>query len=170
MKKEETIQEEVVEVEKSEMELLQDKISELEKELEITKNAYFKAYADTENTKKRLMQEADNQRKYRIQDFLNQILPILDTLDRSLLLEGEDEQFIKLKTGITMMKDSLYAALVNEGVEEISAEGEFDPTLHQALLTEAKEGVEPNQVLEVLQKGYKLKDRVIRASLVKVSE
>lgn len=166
------IKEEIVEevVEKTVEELLQEKIAELEKELEITKNAYYKAYADTENTKKRLIADAANQKKYRIQDFLNQILPVLDTLDRSLQLESEDEQFQKLKTGITMMKDQLFAALVNEGVEEINNEGEFDPNVHQALLTEAKEGIEPNQILEVLQKGYKLKDRVIRASLVKVSE
>lgn len=165
------IKEEVEEViEKTETELLQEKVAELEKELEITKNAYYKAYADTENTKKRLIADAANQKKYRIQDFLNQILPVLDTLDRSLQLESEDEQFQKLKTGITMMKDQLFAALVNEGVEEINNEGEFDPNVHQALLTEAVEGIEPNQVLEVLQKGYKLKDRVIRASLVKVSE
>ncbi len=165
------IKEEVEEViEKTETELLQEKVAELEKELEITKNAYYKEYADTENTKKRLIADAANQKKYRIQDFLNQILPVLDTLDRSLQLESEDEQFQKLKTGITMMKDQLFAALVNEGVEEINNEGEFDPNVHQALLTEAKEGIEPNQILEVLQKGYKLKDRVIRASLVKVSE
>lgn len=166
------IKEEVVEevVEKTTEELLQEKVVELEKELEITKNAYYKAYADTENTKKRLIADATNQKKYRIQDFLNQILPVLDTLDRSLQLESEDEQFQKLKTGITMMKDQLFAALVNEGVEEINNEGEFDPNVHQALLTEAVEGIAPNQVLEVLQKGYKLKDRVIRASLVKVSE
>lgn len=167
----EAINEEIVEeIEKSQEEILQEKIVELEKELEITKNAYYKAYADTENTKKRLIADAENQRKYRIQDFLNQILPVLDTLDRSLQLEGEDEQFQKLKTGITMMKDQLFAALVNEGVEEINNDGEFDPNVHQALLTEAKEGIQPNQILEVLQKGYKLKDRIIRASLVKVSE
>ncbi len=170
---EEIVQEEVAQeeiVEKSELELANEKIAFLEKELETTKNAYYKAYADTENTKKRLLQDAQNQKKYRIQDFLQQILPVLDTLDRSLLLESENEQFNQLKTGIVMMKDQLVSALQNEGVEEISAEGEFDPNVHQALLTEKVENLESNQIIEVLQKGYKLKDRVIRASLVKVSE
>lgn len=170
---EEIVQEEIAQeevVEKTELELANEKIAFLEKELETTKNAYYKAYADTENTKRRLMQDAQNQKKYRIQDFLHQILPVLDTLDRSLLLESENEQFIQLKTGIVMMKDQLVSALQNEGVEEIIAEGEFDPNVHQALLTEKVENLEPNQIIEVLQKGYKLKDRVIRASLVKVSE
>lgn len=166
----ETVVENEDKVEKTEIEILNEKIEALEVEVAATKNAYYKAYADAENTKKRLMQEASNQRKYRIQDFLNQILPVLDTLDRSLQLEGEDEQFNKLKTGIVMMKDQLMAALENEGVTVIEDAGEFDPNVHQALLTEQVEGIEPNQILEVLQKGYKLKDRVIRATLVKVSE
>lgn len=155
---------------KSELELLQEQNAKLEQELQVTKNAYYKAYADLENTKKRLIQDAENARKYRIQDFMNQILPVLDTLERSLKLESEDESFKKLQAGIVMMKDQLLYALKEEGVEEIAADQEFDPTLHQALLTEKVEGVEPNQVLEVLQKGYKLKDRILRASLVKVSE
>lgn len=159
-----------VEVEKTELDLLQEKMAALEEALKQAKNDYYKAYADAENTKKRLLKEATDQKKYRIQDFLNQILPVLDTLDRSLLLDGDDAQFVKLKTGITMMRDQLIAALENEGVSEIVAEGEFDPTVHQALLTEKVDGLSENQIIEVLQKGYKLKDRIIRATLVKVSE
>lgn len=167
---EEILEQAEIAEEKSELELLQEKNQQLELELQTTKNAYYKAYADLENTKKRLIQDAQMARKYRIQDFMNQILPVLDTLERSLTLQSEDAEFQKLHTGIKMMQEQLLHALKEEGVEEIEANGEFDPTFHQALLTEKVEGTKPNQILEVLQKGYKLKDRILRASLVKVSE
>lgn len=73
--------------------------------------------------------------------------------------------------GVLMTYNQLIESLKKEGVEEIVAEGQvFDPNFHQPLMMEKVEGVESNQVLQVLQKGYKLKDRLLRPSLVKVSE
>ena len=155
---------------KNEIEELKTRISELEGENVRLKNEYLKAYADTENTRRRLQQEAEQTRKYRIQSFALDILPVLDNLERALAIEPtpETESYRK---GVEMIYQQLIHALTKEGVSEIEALGkEFDPNFHQALMMEAVEGVEPNHVPEVLQKGYMLKDRILRAAMVKVSE
>lgn len=155
---------------KNEIEELKTRISELEGENVRLKNEYLKAYADTENTRRRLQQEAEQTRKYRIQSFALDILPVLDNLERALAIEPtpETESYRK---GVEMIYQQLIHALTKEGVSEIEALGkEFDPNFHQALMMEAVEGAEPNHVVEVLQKGYLLKDRILRAAMVKVSE
>ena len=161
----EEIQEEIVEDinEVDEVELLKQEIDKL-------KNDYARAYADTENLKKRLMSEAEQTRKYRIQSFAKEIVPVIDNLERALQSEVEeaDEGF---KKGIQMIYDQLMTALRNEGVEEIDCLNKaFDPNLEQAIMAEKKDGVEPGIVIEVLQKGYVLKDRILRPAMVKVSE
>lgn len=147
---------------KAELEALKEKNKELE-------NNYFKAYADTENIRKRNQFELDQSKKYRIQSFAVDLLPALDNLERALA--SLDDQDSLIAKGIQMTYTQLIESLKKEGVEEIQALNQtFDPNLHQALLSEPVDGVEANRVVEVLQKGYILKDRLLRPSLVKVSE
>ena len=149
-------------------EKLQKEIDELKHEVEVTKNAYYKAYADMDNLKKRLLNEADQANKYRIQTFALSILPAIDSLERALSGKSTDDPFVK---GVKLTYDQILNALHNEGVTEIECLNKpFDANFCNALLTEKVEGVEPNTVVEVLQKGYVLKDRLLRAALVKVSE
>ena len=160
-----TEQEEVVEDinEESELDLLK-------KENEKLKNDYARAYADTENIRKRLTAEAEQINKYRIQSFAKEILPVIDNLERALQTEVNeaDEGF---KKGVEMTYNQLLTALKNEGIEVIDCENKpFDPNFHQAIMQEKKEGVKPGIVIEVLQKGYLLKDRILRPAMVKVSE
>ncbi|NCB33482.1 MAG: nucleotide exchange factor GrpE [Erysipelotrichia bacterium] len=132
------------------------------------KTEYLKAYADTENTKKRLERDFDQQNKYRIQGFAKEILPVLDNCERAMNVKSEDENYRK---AFTMVHKSLTAALKNEGVEEIECLNQpYDANWHQAMMTEHVDGLEPGIITEVLQKGYKLKDRLLRAAMVKVSE
>ena len=148
----------------------EDEIEKLNKEIDKLKNDYARAYADTENLKKRLMAEAEQTRKYRIQSFAKEVLPVIDNLERALQsnVEEADEGF---KKGIQMIYDQLITALKNEGVTEIECLNQpFDPNLEQAILQEKREGVESGVVIEVLQKGYLLKDRILRPAMVKVSE
>lgn len=146
----------------------EDRIKELEGEVAILKNEYAKAYADTENTRKRLQEDANQFKKYHIQSFALEVLPVLDNCERALATPTTDEAY---RAGVEMIFQQLKSALEKEGVTEIEAEGlDFDANWHQALLSEHKDDVEPGKVLEVLQKGYKLKDRLLRAALVKVSE
>ncbi|MCI8271413.1 MAG: nucleotide exchange factor GrpE [Erysipelotrichaceae bacterium] len=156
---------------KKKIEELEEEIIRLKEELATSKNAYFKAYADTENLKKRLHAEAENTRKYRIQSFASEILPVLDNLERALEAHPDDEVIAGYVKGFEMIYQQLIAVLEKEGVKEIDAlDKPFDANYQQALMQEKKENVEPGIVIEVLQKGYMLKDRVLRAALVKVSE
>ena len=167
--KEETPNEEIEEI----IEDIQEEESEvdlLKKEVEKLKNDYARAYADTENLKKRLNQEAEQTRKYRIQSFAMEILPTIDNLERALAQEVPEDAK-GFYDGIKIIYDQLINALKNEGVKEIEAlDKEFDPNYHQALMLEKVEDKKPGIVLEVLQKGYLLKDRILRPAMVKVSE
>ena len=148
-----------------------DRIAELEGQVAKLKNAYAMAYADTENTRKRLTKEYESNMKYHIQSFALEILPVLDNCERALALKAEDSNDENYRKGFEMVFRQLSQALKKEGVEEIDAlDQEFDPNWMQAMMTEQVEGVEPGKVTAVLQKGYKLKDRLLRAAMVKVSE
>ena len=147
------------------------RIAELEGQVAKLKNAYAMAYADTENTRKRLTKEYESNMKYHIQSFALEILPVLDNCERALALKAEDSNDENYRKGFEMVFRQLSQALKKEGVEEIEAlDQEFDPNWMQAMMTEQVEGVEPGKVTAVLQKGYKLKDRLLRAAMVKVSE
>ena len=148
---------------------LQGEIDDLKAEVDRLKNAYAKAYADTENVKRRLQTDADTNKKYRIQSFAKEILPAIDNLERALAASDDSES--QLKKGVEMIYNQLIKSLKDEGVEEIDClNKKFDPNFEQSIMIEKKEGVEPGVVIEVLQKGYMLKDRVLRAAMVKISE
>lgn len=156
---------------KKKLQELEAEIVALKEELAVSKNAYFKAYADADNMKKRLQAEADNVRKYRIQSFASEVLPVLDSLERALDVKVDDQNLKNYVKGFEMIYTQLKSVLEKEGVCEIEAlDKPFDPNFHNALMQEKREGVESGIVIEVLQKGYMLKDRVLRATLVKVSE
>ena len=147
---------------------LEAQVKKLTEQVNVLKNEYARAYADTENMKKRLQKEHDSFAKYHIQSFAIELLPVLDNCERALAIQGIDEN---MKKGLEMIYSQLKSALEKEGVTEIEAEGmPFDGNWHQALMSEHKDGVEPGMVLQVLQKGYKLKDRILRAAMVKVSD
>ncbi len=153
---------------KNELEELKKQNEELLGQVALLKNEYAKAYADTENTRKRLNKEFEQLSKYKIQNFALAILPVLDDCERAMAHETKDEVYRK---GVEMIYNKLKAALATEGVTEIEAlDQPFDGNWHQALMSEHVEGKEPGMVIEVLQKGYKLKDRILRAAMVKVSE
>ena len=174
----EVIHEEVVEEKKhkehkdkhsEKIKKLEEKISELEELNKKLQNDYYKAYADAENIKRRNQQDLEVAKKYRIQSFASDILPVIDNLERAL--ETIEDKESSVAKGVLMTYNQLIESLKKEGVEEIPADGlDFDPNFHQQLMMEKVEGVEPNKVLQVLQKGYKLKDRLLRPTLVKVSE
>ena len=166
-----------VEVEEKEVEIgseddtLEDsdaKIVELEAKIVELQNQYAKAYADTQNMQKRLQNEFELSKKYRIQSFALDILPVIDNCERALAQPTTDEKY---KKGVEMIYNQLIQALKKEGVEEIDCLNKpFDANYHQAIMMEKKEDVESGMVIEVLQKGYMLKDRILRAAMVKVSE
>ena len=175
--KEEKVEKEVTEpeTEKIDEEKAVDEIDalieSLQSEVAKLKNDFARAYADTENMKKRLTKEADNAKKYRFKDSALELLPIVDNMAMALNVQTEDEALLNYVKGFEMIYKQFLSVLDKEGVKEIEADGKpFDHNTMQALMQEKQDGVESGIVLEVLQKGYMLKDRILRPALVKVSE
>lgn len=152
-----------------------DPVSELKKanedltrQVADLKNAYAKAYADTENMKKRLEKDFESRSKYQMASFAKELLPVVDNCERALAQATTDEAYRK---GVEMIYNQMKAALAKEEIVEIDALNKpFDGNWHQALMSEHKDGVESGTVIEVLQKGYKIKDRILRPAMVKISD
>lgn len=162
--------EETVE-EKSEAALLQEKVDELQAKLTETEGRTLRLQADFENYKRRVQMDKQAAEKYRAQSLVSDILPALDNFERAMQVEATDEQTKSLLQGMEMVHRQLLEALTKEGVEVIEAVGkQFDPNEHQAIMQVEDNEFESNAVVEEFQKGYKLKDRVIRPSMVKVNQ
>ena len=152
--------EEVVEEtpEKSELDLANERAEDFE-------NKYLRAHAEMQNIQRRANEERQSLQRYRSQDLAKKILPSLDNLERALQVEGLTED---VKKGIEMVRDSLIQALKEEGVEEVAVES-FDPNLHMAVQTvPADEDNPADSIAQVLQKGYKLHERLLRPAMVVV--
>ena len=150
----------------SETDKLKEEIENLKAELAESKNAFYKAYADTENTKRRLQNEFEKSNKYKLQDFGKEVLPIIDNLERALQVNTDSEELKNYAKGFEMIYAQLVEVLKKQGIVEIDClNKEFDANYHHAIMQEAKEGVESGIVIEVLQKGYMLKDRILRPAL-----
>lgn len=164
-------QEKVQEEQNEELAAANAKIAELEAKIKEMENRYLRLYADFENFRRRTRQEMEAAEKYRAQSLVSDLLPALDNFERALKIKAEDEQAKSILQGMEMVYRSVLDALKKEGVEAIEAVGKpFDPHLHQAVMQVEDSNYEPNTVVEELQKGYKLKDRVIRPAMVKVSQ
>ncbi|MDA1474780.1 nucleotide exchange factor GrpE [Bacillus changyiensis] len=150
---------------------LEKQIKELQERLEEQENKYLRVQADFENYKRRARLDLEAAEKYRSQRMISELLPALDSFERALEIEPDNEQTKSLLQGMEMVRRQILEALKNEGVEQIPSVGEqFDPNLHQAVMQVEDEAYESNAIVEELQKGYKLKDRVIRPSMVKVNQ
>lgn len=168
---EETVKEETAEeTEENEEVSQEDELLSLKEQVEESENKYLKLYAEFENFKRRNRQEAELNSKYKDQKFAENLLPVLDNLERALAIDGTDESFIALNKGVEMVYKNLVETLEKHDIKAIEALNQpFDPNFHQAVMTEASDS-ESDIVIEEFQKGYILKDRVIRPTMVKVSE
>ena len=170
--KEEIKQEEVKEV-KKEKRKKKDKVKELEEKISKLEQDILISKADMINYRKRKDEEVSKMLKFCNEDLIKDLLPVIDNFERAIKLsEGNtDESFSKLSEGYKMVYAGLENILTKYEVKAIDGHNkEFDPVYHNAVITEVKEGIAPGMVLEVLQKGYLYKDKVIRPAMVKVSE
>jgi molecular chaperone GrpE len=162
---------EVTEEEVIQADLVEDEKPDFEAQLAEAKASELLLRADFENFKRRNRVEAENRAKYSSQAIVEKLLPLVDNLDRALQIETENEETKSVLPGVEIVKRQLVETLQNRGVVVIPAVGEaFDPNLHQAVVQEASEEHESGVVIAEFQKGYKLHDRVIRPSMVKVAE
>ncbi|WP_409289368.1 nucleotide exchange factor GrpE [Peribacillus sp. SCS-37] len=146
-------------------------IAELEAKIEELDNRYLRLQADFDNSRRRARLDQEAASKYRAQSLVTDLLPALDNLERAMSIEAESEQTKTLLQGMQMIYNGILDALKKEGVEPIEAAGKpFDPHLHQAVMQVEDAEFESNIVVDEFQKGYMLKDRVIRPSMVKVNQ
>ncbi|GAW99527.1 nucleotide exchange factor GrpE [Secundilactobacillus mixtipabuli] len=147
-------------------------VDSLKKQLDKTSDQYLRAEAEIQNIQNRNKKDQAALIKYDGQQLAHDILPALDNLERALTITVEGEQAESLKKGIEMVQKHLMDALTSNGVTEIKAEGEkFDPNIHQAVQTvPAESDDQKDHVAKVLQKGYRLKDRVLRPAMVMVAQ
>ena len=123
--------------------------------------------ADFENSRKRAAKEQQEYRDYALADTIKTLIPVLDSFDRALQTSPEKSEF---HMGVELIHKQLQDALAKIGVRSISAKGEqFDPRFHEAIEMLDTEDFEDHQVIEELQRGYKLKDRLLRPAMVKVA-
>ena len=162
-------QEETEEIEKTAEELLQERVEKLEQEVKDSEDKYLRLYAEFENFKKRKNQEIATNNTYKSQKIITDILPSLDNLERALQVSSDNEEVQALLKGVQMVYEGLQHALKEEGVELVETLGQFDPNFHHAVMQDSVEDKESGEILETFQKGYKLKDRVIRPAMVKVN-
>jgi len=149
--------------------LLEEKINALELQVNEEKEKALRLQAEMQNIKRHKEEEISNLIKYEGTDIIISLLPIIDNFERALSLENDDnKEFLK---GFRMIYNNLINILNENKVEVIDQKDvDFDPTIHQAVLTEKQDGIESNKVIDVLQKGYKYKDKLLRPAMVKVSE
>lgn len=156
--------------EKQEEPMNNEQIETLEKEKDEVYQRLLRVQAEFDNFKKRSQKEKEQERKYKSEDLAKDILPVLDNFERALQVE-QTEETKNLIEGITMVYRELESALEKNEIEAIETVGkEFDPNVHHAVMQVKDEEIESNHVVEELQKGYRLKDRVIRPAMVKVNK
>ena len=150
-----------------------DKLEESLKRIKELEEEVLKAKADNINYRKRKDEEVSKMLEFANEDLVKDILPSIDNFERAINLDDEnlDDELSKFLAGFKMIYCHLVEVLEQYDVKAIDDRGkEFNPKFHQAVLTEKVEGMEPGMVVEVMQKGYMLKDKVIRPAMVKVSE
>jgi molecular chaperone GrpE len=125
--------------------------------------------ADFDNYRKRVAREQSQLYGRASERVVVKLLPVLDDLVRALDAAEHHEE-AKVLEGVRMTKDALAGVLASEGVEEIATDGLFDPHVHEALMTQPAEGVEPGHVVDVIQRGYRIGDVVLRPARVIVAE
>lgn len=152
---------------------LEERMKKLEASLKEAEEKAMREKAEAINYRKRKDDEVARMMKYASEDMIKEILPIVDSFERAIDMDDDnlEDEVSKFLAGFKMIYCNLVNVLEKYEVKEIEAMGkEFDANFHQAVLTEPREGVESGIVIEVLQKGYMYKDKVLRPSMVKVSE
>jgi molecular chaperone GrpE len=147
----------------------EDALAQVEAERDEYLDLLQRTKADFENYRKRALREQERLVAHAHERLVKELLPILDDLERALEAAERHEE-AALVDGVKLVQKSLRKALEKEGLAEIETEGAFDPHVHEAMLTQPGNGAESGSVLEVVQRGYRLGDKVVRPAKVIVAE
>jgi|JI102314A1RNA_FD_contig_111_179329_length_4243_multi_4_in_0_out_0_3 molecular chaperone GrpE len=150
----------------------EEKLNSSHAAIEDYKNQLLRNQAELDNIRKRTEKDIQNFYKYGLEKFVMELLPVIDSLERGMSIEvGENEFARQVHAGLEMTLKLLLDVLNKSGVSPVNPLGEaFDPAFHQAVSTQENASAEPNSVLQVLQKGYLLNDRLMRPALVVVAK
>jgi len=146
----------------------EDELARLKSESAAYLDRLARLQAEFDNYRKRNAREQQDFRDYALAEAVKQLLPILDSLDRALKMPSASVE--DFRSGIELIDRQFHDALSRLGVEPIAAEGPFDPSLHQAVQMVASDEVPENHVVDELQRGYRLKDRLLRPAMVRVAQ
>ena len=167
------VSEEVVEAESATVEPTRDEVlAQLHEEVADARDAALRAQADAQNVTRRAEQDVEKARKYALERFCSELLPVVDNLERALEATVGDDEIVKpIAEGVELTLKSFQDALKKFNIEALDPQGEpFDPQLHQAMSMVENGEVEPNTVIAVMQKGYTLNGRLVRPAMVMVSK
>ncbi|MEL7044079.1 MAG: nucleotide exchange factor GrpE [Pseudomonadota bacterium] len=147
-------------------------VARLEEELEQARDAALRATAEAQNAKRRAEQDVEKARKYALERFCSELLPVVDNLERALEAAPRDDEAVRpIAEGVELTLKTFMGALQKFQIEALDPAGEpFDPELHQAMSMVENPDAEPNTVLAVMQKGYTLNGRLVRPAMVMVSK
>ena len=146
--------------------------AEQQEDVLAARDAALRAQADAQNVKRRAEQDVEKARKFALERFASDLLPVVDNLERALeAASGDDEAIKPIAEGVELTLKSFIDVLGKNKVDVVDPQGEpFDPNLHQAITMIENKEVEPNTVTAVMQKGYSLNGRLIRPAMVMVSK
>lgn len=148
---------------------LSSELDKLKSENALYLDRLARLQAEFENFRKRSQREQQEFREYALADTLKQLLPILDSLDRAAKADGVSSE--EMRSGIELIDRQFHDVLSRLGVEPIAAQGQpFDPNLHHAIQMVESDEAPDNHVIDELQRGYRLRDRVLRAAMVRVAQ
>ena len=148
-------------------------LEHLQEELAAAKDAALRAQAEAQNARRRAEQEVEKARKFALERFAGALLPVVDNMERSIdaVAEVAVDEVKPIAEGVELTLKSLMEVLGKFNIEQINPVGEpFDPQLHQAMTMVPNPDLEPNTVMDVMQKGYTLSGRLIRPAMVVVSK
>jgi molecular chaperone GrpE len=151
---------------------LQSQLATLAAAFESAKEQSLRSQADAQNARRRAEQDIEKAHKYGLEKMVNDLLPVVDNLERSLaVIDSSNETFTAVIEGLQLTHKSFVDALARHQVVAVNPAGEpFDPQLHQAVSAVPNPEVEPNTVINVFQKGYTLHGRLVRPAMVVVSK
>lgn len=150
---------------------MEAKLNEAETKANDNWDKFLRSQAELENVRRRFDRDITSAHKYGNEKLILELLPIIDGIERGLALAWQQDEAKKIHEGMAMTLNMLLKALEKFGVKQIDPmDKQFDPTWHQAISTKEDPNAKPNTILEVLQKGYILNDRLLRPALVVVAK
>lgn len=159
-----SVEQRVVELERA--------LSESQAKVAAQKDGVLRGKAEVENMRRRVAMDVEKAHKFALNKFANELLPVVDNLERAInAIDKDDQQFKSVIEGLEMTLTSFISALDKSGVKQVNPVGQqFNPELHQAMTMIEVPGAEPNSVIDVMQKGYELNGRLLRPAMVVVSK